>query len=66
MSDDDKTLMDKHGITCETKTIFHLQGHSYTRLEDAIKYSKIIDKAEKSEISEKKHWLSTLKKLFSS
>lgn len=66
MSEDDKTLMDKHGITCETKTIFHLQGHSYARLDDAIKYAKIIGNVEKSEISEKKHWLSTLKNLFSS
>jgi hypothetical protein len=41
MDDSDKKLMAEHGITSETKTVFHYLGHRYERLADAVSYAKI-------------------------
>lgn len=40
MNSEDKALMEKFGITVETKTIFHFAGHRYERLSDAVNYAK--------------------------
>lgn len=40
MNSDDKKLMEQFGITAESKTIFHFDGHRYERLSDAINYAK--------------------------
>ena len=40
MNSEDKALMEKFGITVETKTIFHFGGHRYERLSDAVNYAK--------------------------
>ena len=40
MNSDDKALMEKFGITAESKTIFHFAGHKYERLADAVNYAK--------------------------
>ncbi len=40
MTDDDKRVMDEHGITSETKVVFHFEGHRYDRLSDAVNYAK--------------------------
>ena len=39
MNSDDKALMKKFGITSESKTIFHFDGHKYERLSDAVNYA---------------------------
>ena len=40
MTEEDKRTMDKYGVTCETKTIYHFEGHRYDRLSDAVDYAK--------------------------
>ncbi len=40
MTDEEKKLMDEHGITFETKTVFHYQGYRYDRLQDAVNYAQ--------------------------
>ena len=40
MNSDDKALMEKFGITTESKTIFYFGGHRYERLSDAVNYAK--------------------------
>ena len=40
MNDEEMQLMEKYGITSETKMLFHFQGHRYDRLDDAIKYAE--------------------------
>ena len=40
MTEEDKRTMDKYGVTCETKTIYHFEGHRYDRLADAVDYAK--------------------------
>ena len=40
MNSDDKKLMEEFGITAESKTIFHFDGHRYERLSDAVNYAK--------------------------
>jgi hypothetical protein len=40
MNSEDKALMEKFGITAESKTVFHFGGHRYERLNDAVNYAK--------------------------
>ena len=40
MTSDEKKLMEEYGITAESKTIFHFDGHRYERLSDAVNYAK--------------------------
>lgn len=40
MTSDEKKLMEEFGITAESKTIFHFDGHRYERLSDAVNYAK--------------------------
>ena len=40
MKSEDKALVEKFGITAETKTIYHFDGHRYERLNDAVNYAK--------------------------
>ena len=40
MTDEEARLMDKYGITSETKTIYHFRTHKYGQLEDALNYAK--------------------------
>lgn len=40
MTEEQKFAMEKYGITCHTKSVFHFEGHKYDRLEDALKYAK--------------------------
>ena len=40
MNSEDKKLMEQFGVTAETKTISHFDGHRYERLSDAINYAK--------------------------
>ena len=39
MTDEQKLAMEKYGITSETKSVFHFEGHKYDRLEDALRYA---------------------------
>ena len=39
MTDEQRLAVEKFGITSETKTVFHFEGHKYDRLEDALKYA---------------------------
>lgn len=41
MTDEEIRLMKEHGITCETKLVFHFQSHTYDRLDDALSYAQI-------------------------
>ena len=40
MNSEDKALMERLGITAQSKTIFHFAGHRYERLSDAVNYAK--------------------------
>jgi hypothetical protein len=39
MTEYDEQLMTRHGITAETKVVFHYAGHRYDRLADAVNYA---------------------------
>ena len=55
MTDDVAQLMGYYGITSEPGTIYRYRGAAYDRLQDAIKYAKIVtDRDNSSEIHEKK------------
>lgn len=41
MTEDDKQTMDAHGITHESKSVYHYKGFRYERLTDAIRYAEI-------------------------
>lgn len=41
MNNDDKALMEKYGITCETKMIYAYKQHRYDNLQDALRYAEI-------------------------
>lgn len=43
MNDKEKETMEKLNITSETKTVFEFEGQKCARLEDAIKYAKIVN-----------------------
>ncbi|NKC01947.1 MAG: hypothetical protein GKR90_26075 [Pseudomonadales bacterium] len=47
MTDEETRLMDEHGITCETKTVYHFRTHKYDRLQDALNYAKIVGRHSK-------------------
>lgn len=36
MSEADRTLMEKYGITCNPKMVYHYKAHRYENLKDAI------------------------------
>ena len=40
MNTEDKALMERLGVTAESKTIFRFDGHKYERLSDALNYAK--------------------------
>lgn len=39
MTEHDEELMTRHGITAETKVVFHYAGYRYDRLADAVNYA---------------------------
>lgn len=41
MNNDDKTLMEKYGITCETKMVYTYKKYRYDNLQDALRYAEI-------------------------
>jgi hypothetical protein len=41
MTEDDKKLMDKHGITYEQRTVFFYKNYKYERLADAVNYAEL-------------------------
>jgi len=41
MTKDDKQMMDAHGITYESKSVYHYEGFRYERLADAVRYAEI-------------------------
>jgi hypothetical protein len=43
VTDDDKNLMERYGITFEEKTVhyFHYEGYKYEKLSDAVNYARI-------------------------
>lgn len=45
MNKHDEKLMLEHGITAETKVVFHYGGYLYERLLDAVSYAKIRSEA---------------------
>lgn len=49
----DKELIDKLGITCETKIIYRYKQYQYTSLKDAINYAKL-DQAHSDAVPERK------------
>ena len=40
ISEEDKTAMDRFGITCAPKTVFFYKKHRYENLADALRYAK--------------------------
>lgn len=41
MIKDDKQNMDAHGITYESKSVYHYKDFRYERLADAVRYAEI-------------------------
>ncbi len=41
MTDDDKQIMEEHGITCIPTDIFHYKGFKYERLADAARFAEL-------------------------
>ena len=39
-TEEQKRLMEQYGIEAEPKTVYHYKGHTYERLEHAIRYAK--------------------------
>ncbi len=48
MSEDDKAVMEKYGITYEQRTVFFWKDHKYERLADAVNYAKLASAKMKS------------------
>lgn len=40
MSEDEKVLMEKFGITCESKPVYKYMEHRYENLKDALDFAK--------------------------
>jgi hypothetical protein len=40
MTKDDKLAMETHGITSESKDVYHFKNYTYDRLADAVRYAK--------------------------
>jgi hypothetical protein len=41
MTEEEKQLLEKHGIKCTQKTIYHYKQYRYENLNDAIRYAEI-------------------------
>ena len=41
MTDKDKKIMDAHGITYQSKTIYQYKDFKYERLADAVRYAEM-------------------------
>lgn len=41
MTEDNSKTMDDHGITSETRNVYHYKEFRYERLADAVRYAKI-------------------------
>lgn len=41
MSEQDKAMMEKYGITCETQITYRYKEHRYENLNDALNFAKI-------------------------
>lgn len=40
-TNDDVTMMERYGITCEQKSIYHYKKYQYGNLQDAINFAKL-------------------------
>ena len=49
MSEEDKKVMEKYGITYEQRTVFFWNDHKYERLVDAVNYAKLASAKMKTE-----------------
>jgi hypothetical protein len=43
MTNDDVTMMERYGITCEQKSIYQYKKYQYGNLQDAINFAKLDD-----------------------
>ena len=41
MTEEEKELTNRYGITVEQQSVHHHKGHKYERLKDALNYAKI-------------------------
>jgi len=41
MTEEEKELMERYGITYEQNTVYYYMGYKYDRLQDALKYAKL-------------------------
>ena len=44
LTEDDKRLMERYGISCESRRVFFLEGYKYDKLQDAARYAEINSK----------------------
>jgi hypothetical protein len=40
MTEEEKELTNRYGITATDKTVYHYKGYKYDRLQDALNYAK--------------------------
>ena len=50
MTEEEKELMKRYGITVEPKSVYSYKGYKYEHLKDALNYAKVVDAAHKSSV----------------
>ena len=46
MDEEEKVLMDKFGVTCETKIVYRYKQHQYNNLKDALNFAQLDTQAD--------------------
>jgi hypothetical protein len=56
MTEEEKELMERYGVTAEEETVYMLNGAKYRDLKDALNYAKLLaERAKESIASTAKH-----------
>lgn len=52
LTDEEKQLMEQYGISCERRTLYFFEGYKYEKLQDAIRYAKVISERDCTSIDD--------------
>lgn len=50
MTEEEKEMMKRFGITVEQKSVYTCKGYKYEQLKDALNYAKVVGAAHKSSV----------------
>jgi ribosome maturation protein Sdo1 len=50
MTEEEKEMMKRFGITVEQKSVYTYKGYKYEHLKDALNYAKVVGAAHKSSV----------------